>query len=227
MGASSWNWLWVWGGEESTAAVLVGLSLLFLPLFIFRKKSFSLYPALLGVAGIGLVMLAAPSWRFGIGYMIIIPALFFSDVLKKCFEHRRAQSLVSPLEAKLNIVKLAVVGLASLVFLAVGFLVDSGFEKQIQIGIHEGRVTPISYRRILLPPPTHNVQTHYTSRKTGIYKLSDLELVPIKARGFEYSVPKVGFQCWTADLPCACTIVSEVSLRSLGKGIEGGFKRTK
>jgi hypothetical protein len=61
--------------------------------------------------------------------------------------------------------------------------------------------------------------------------LKDIEVTVERINDIEYFKPKVGEQCWAAELPCAPNkLPGEVRLRDAARGIGGGFalsRRTK
>jgi len=85
VGANQWNWLPMWVEREMQATIQVLLSLI--TVLVLMKYRYKLadyaFIFLLGGIGITFMMLQAPTWRFGLGYLTVIPALGIALLLSK------------------------------------------------------------------------------------------------------------------------------------------------
>jgi hypothetical protein len=74
--ANDWNWLPKWAERELQATIQILLSVITTGIFISKSRitSTNLIVILTGMGGILFMMVFAPSWRFGLGYLTIIPA---------------------------------------------------------------------------------------------------------------------------------------------------------
>ncbi len=84
-GANWWDWLPKWIEREMQATIQILLSLLTCLLLLQRKQNISgqIFIFLLGFVGITFMMVQAPVWRFGLGYLTVIPALGIALLLSK------------------------------------------------------------------------------------------------------------------------------------------------
>jgi hypothetical protein len=84
-GANWWNWLPMWIEREMQATIQILLSLLTCLLLIKYKQQIAgqMFIFLLGFVGITFMMAQAPVWRFGLGYLTVIPALGLAVFLSK------------------------------------------------------------------------------------------------------------------------------------------------
>ncbi len=87
--ANWWDWLPRWIEREMQATIQILLSLLTCLLLLQQKQHISgqIFIFLLGFVGITFMMVQAPVWRFGLGYLTIIPALGIALLLSK-IHHR-------------------------------------------------------------------------------------------------------------------------------------------
>jgi len=84
-GANWWNWLTQWVEREMQATIQILLSLITFLLLIRHKQQIAgqMFVFLLGAVGITFMMVQAPVWRFGLGYLTVIPALGIAVLLSK------------------------------------------------------------------------------------------------------------------------------------------------
>jgi hypothetical protein len=79
--ATSWNWIVPWLRMEKTSAALLFLSLTAIVSLSWSrasnlfKQSGLIYVVVLGVSGIAFMLYGAPTWRMGLGYLVVLPAL--------------------------------------------------------------------------------------------------------------------------------------------------------
>ncbi len=80
-----WDWLPKWIEREMQATIQILLSLLTCLLLIKYKQRIAgqMFIFLLGFVGITFMMAQAPVWRFGLGYLTVIPALGIAIFLSK------------------------------------------------------------------------------------------------------------------------------------------------
>lgn len=101
VGANQWNWLPMWIEREMQATIQILLSLITFLLLIRYKHQVAghIFIFLLGAIGITFMMVQAPVWRFGLGYLTVIPALgialLLSKVHHKILDYSKRLKLVS------------------------------------------------------------------------------------------------------------------------------------
>ncbi len=83
--ANWWNWLPKWIEREMQATIQILLSLITFLLLIRYKNQVAgyMFIFLLGFLGITFMIAQAPVWRFGLGYLTVIPALGIALLLSK------------------------------------------------------------------------------------------------------------------------------------------------
>jgi len=88
--ANWWNWLPDWSVRQLQATIQILLSVITLIVLISSKHQVldrdSLFILILGGVGITFMMVMAPDWRFGLGYLTVIPALGFALLLSKSYD---------------------------------------------------------------------------------------------------------------------------------------------
>lgn len=203
---------------------LVGPSLLIIhPLStIFRKGKLPQnisdfkWIAAVGVSGSLLVMIAAPSLRFGLSYFIIIVAYALSvlpvSVPKIVVSRNNAQIIAA---------------IPVIILFVVGSMIKSKTELQYNRLVNSGVVTGISpIERLLLPPPLFKYGLkgiNVVDPVSEIRSVNDITYIKM----FSNSKEREMHVCWNEKLPCSQTILAGIRLIDKEKGLSAGFMKDK
>jgi hypothetical protein len=147
-------------------------------------------------SGISFIMLTAPFLRFGLGYLVLTPALATA-----IYCDRNDKTFLSPLQQQFILWKQHKTS-RNIPFAAALFLVSAITVTQLQG----------DYSRVLLPPPLPKVRTIQRQVNNVTYYSPSAD----KLWGTEL--------CWATQLPCALT-VKNTRLRDPERGIRAGFIR--
>jgi hypothetical protein len=234
--ANSWNWLWHWIQSEKQATFLIICSILS-TIGITRTSKYvqvhgKNYALTLGGLGIAFMMYGAPSLRFGLGYLCILPALLMAVYCNVGSPFMAIAVLVisgaSNSWLGFSTTGLAILGatlIVSLVILLVIRFYRERVAKQLflifmffligVIPLKSSLLNTNSKLYLILPPqlqiPKH---TELLNRQTNDIKY----LVPQLISGED--------QCWAAELPCTPNLTYEdIKLRDPEHGIGAGFIR--
>jgi len=234
-------WFTRWTNMERNAVFLIGCSLASaLLLFISPNRSLATernYALAIAFSGIALMMNSAPSLRFGMGYLCILPAVWLAQqfTLKSplaglsVFLIGGAASL---LQQPLN--DLAIFGVPALLLtIAIAFLTSKVKAQWLHTalvsilviiavlatwqGLNERKILPLIQAPDLLLPPT--MQTLEGGRKS-LKQVNDVKFyVPAES---ERS------QCWAAEIPCTPYLtLPDIYLRDAKQGLRGGFVKAQ
>ncbi|NJM96551.1 MAG: hypothetical protein HC800_04525 [Phormidesmis sp. RL_2_1] len=190
-----------------SGAMAVGLLRRSPQIFERSRRMAMVWLVILSVIGIGFMLQAAPLFRFGMGYLLLLPALTGAIILERWqghhqehhHEHLLTQRL-GPLRHRicLNPMLKLVTKPRAASLLTVGLL--SAMVVSIQAS-ETGR------DRLFLPPPLA-IPTSQVQSLNGI-----VYFVVQNERG----------ECWAATLPCVQNPRSDIKLRNPQLGIKGGF----
>jgi len=230
--ASSWNWLPGWLLREKAVSLLM-LMCLTAGLASPRCIADGLFqgywwPFAVGSAGVVYMMLLAPTWRFGLGYVSVLAGVC---VGLPCERWARDFGLMS----RRHIASKEAVAASLLV--ASGLLVPfaayarskffSRVDAAIDVAVKKGTLSADTnyLARMAIPPVVLNFQMN--TRPDGSSTVSGLDAEDYTVNSIRYLVPK-GAVCWGATLPCVPPDpmkLQAVALRDPAKGIAGGFAR--
>jgi hypothetical protein len=194
------DWLKIWlgfGPENQVFACLLLLALLLTPL-AWRKSSVA-QRATLAIAwgGTGFVLWSAPVLRFGLGYLVMVPALAISAV----WMGRHPWSSEWP---RLSQACLWAFALLPLLFMGLHF---NPFERAYYAALDEGRGPNPDERRFnfLIPPVLHGVV--FVRSDIHKYAIAGMAAPAVTMRnsgGVEVYSPTGANDdsCWNAPLPC-------------------------
>ncbi|MEL6468466.1 MAG: hypothetical protein AAFQ74_01955 [Cyanobacteria bacterium J06623_4] len=166
-----------------------------------RLPASGLY-GLIGLSWLGtaFVMLKAPLFRFGMGYLLLLPTLVLVAM---------SYALIQKAVAKLRYsMRRRFSTIFTLVLLSAGLALTIGMTGDVlRKEALRGSASSRLFSRVLVASPLPAVNT-YTHTLNGIPYIITLH---------ERS------QCWSAALPCVSLLHSEVKLRRPSVGIRGGF----
>jgi len=225
-GSSLLGWLSSWWRFEWVAAGLLLLSALAgLRLVVTRAcKSYAeSWVAVLGVVGIVYLLAAAPTWRFGLGYLVLLPAL---AVAPRYAGTKSGLPTWVRLPGRLGHFALAgtVVGL----FLALHVhLVPRPSYRLLDEILAAGLIASDDHPHfnLLLPPRIWNI-AYDVDKTTGRTVAKRNVIVQDTVGDVRYSRTEDAGKsdlCWDAPLPCAWQRLADTRLRHPAKGFVEGF----
>jgi hypothetical protein len=228
--ARDWNWIIPWFTKETGCALLLLLSVIAAAVMILQCTSLkrmpgNLYVIALAGAGIAFLLYAVPTWRFGLGYLVLIPALLASTHTERLMhlsgKIRRFRLLFSA-------PGLAIIGAFALAF-HIYLLPRPTFRPLEQFASANPAIVGNDrpHFNLLIPPRLWSVDFE-TDPETGRkIAASPAALIKDSSADVVYYRPDPAKSelCGDAPLPCSPLGLHDVSLRNFGKGISGGFVR--
>lgn len=149
----------------------------------------------MGIVGLAFVMATSPFFRFSAPYIVMLMAIGLARLLARLMPWYRLKSNRSNASPKLS--KPAIGLSLALVALCLG----------------------LESRSLVIPPPMQFSALWLQKETNGIvYRSPKSGDVP------QDKVPNKDM-CWTAQIPCAYEITSDIHLRDVDRGIAGGFVR--
>ena len=230
-GANSWNWIAPWFAEEKVCSLLLALSILAILVIILRhaRKKYvywNSYSAFLALAGIAFMMYAAPNWRFGLGYLVILPALSAASYLP-WFQHQFRQFHgMMP-----STCWIWIGGITSLLIVTHIYVAPRPTFKPLGDIAHNSSVAGDDnpHFNFIIPPRIWNIQFAVDTATGRKIASPDKPIIMDSVGDFTYYRPAYPHEselCVDAALPCAIGKLNGLRLRDSGKGIAGGFVKT-
>ena len=211
--ATSLNWILPWIRAEKLCAALILCSFLALVILVAtpaKRAPGQSYIIALGVVGIAFMFYGAPTLRFGMGYVVLLPSLVVA----------RYMSSFSAIQERLNVKILK--NFVFLSFTVATFLALHALDEGIANRLDAARDNP--QFNLLLPPPILN-RYYEVDAVTGKILPFEIVIVADRIEDVLYYRPENTDQCWDAPLPCANGRLENVRLRQQDKGIASGFVR--
>lgn len=224
-GATAWNWIFPWLGAEKTAAMLLLFSMLAMIRLVSVRSSMSFASSCVmasAIGGIAFMLYAAPTWRFGLPYLVLLPALAFASLgsgATRFGAWMQGAVRVKTFEAWGAIVAMGVA--------VHGHLVPPPFQRVITEEVaarFRGQGNP--QFNLWRPPRTWSVILE--RGPTGQLQAFENTVVPDRIEELQYFRPQAPDRttlCWDAPLPCATDRLENVRLRDSRRGLAGGFER--
>jgi hypothetical protein len=230
VGVTTWNWLFPWVRSEKIGSALILLSLVtavgILGCSRYRQSKGTLPIIAIGLSGISFMLCTAPSWRFGLGYLILLPALsltLWGNTLLTAF-------LASPFamlrnSALLGTIAALSIALHSHILQRPSYkLLDSYFASNPEISGYKPHFS------LFLPPTTQNICNITDSNTGDTVAIIKNVLIKKQAQNFIYFKPEKSDTCWDSPLPCTADPAEDpstnIALRDRQQGIAGGFVRS-
>lgn len=232
---SSQLWLWHWFKHEKQTVFLLICSIISAVSILYisnpcriRKQSWLLA---LGVLGIAFMMYGAPTTRFGLGYLALLPSLLLAGYFNKLlfpFIHQCTSLFLNKKSIKSILVFLLIFGG---LIISLGYSFKTAPERKLLAAIERRDVfvNPSEQSRWFLPPKMLNIQWLRQPGKEGsypdVYEPSNLELSRKQINNINILIPRSDSlaQCWAAELPCTPKLRKDVKLRNPERGIRDGF----
>lgn len=189
------------------------------------------YILLIGGFGITFMMYGAPSFRFGLGYLCLLPTFLMAAYCYKTSPLRiTALWVTSGLSNSwlgASISGLIMLGTTLIISLAV-WLYSSRIKTQNFIIFLLLLTWIIPLKTSLITPIIPTIQQHFVL-PPKLLTPKPYELVNKQINGINYVAPhpRLGTdQCWAAELPCTPSLTYEdIKLRDPESGIRKGFRR--
>ena len=203
----------------------MGLSLLAIVFLVASRAKRRLrqnrYIMALAITGTVFMFTGAPTWRFGLGYLVLLPPLLVASHDNLCLA----------ITGKLRGIKI----LHSFAF--------TGLLTALVIALHVHLIPRPSYRLLdevvedkivsrhghphfnfLYPPRIWNIgyQKDISAGVTVAFKNT---IIQDHAENFIYNRPEDSKVCWDAPIPCAPVKLKNIELRDHEAGLEDGFER--
>ena len=223
-GATAFNWIGPWLRAEWLSSGLLLLSVLALFfLLLFRASEMVRQMRIivfLGVLGISFMLYAAPNWRFGLGYLMLLPALTVMGKNEFCAAKLMTFSKWN--EAKM----MTCLGLFVAIIIAVHpHVVPRPSYQLLDEAISRGQLSGAGHPHfnLLLPPRVWNFAQDDSTGKAE--KLFDNTIIQNQSADLTYQQPasEDTYACGNAPLPCAPYQLQNIKLRDSRAGLRGGF----
>jgi hypothetical protein len=230
-GATSWNWLIPWIRAEKVGCALILLTLASAVYIICcAKQRYSTRGSLpviaIGLSGTAFMLFTAPSWRFGLGYLVLLPALFLTMLGERTITTIFTLPVFKLTRYRALTVALVTLGIAlhsHLLPRPSYKLLDDYFSKT------PGTGSDNPHFNVLLPPKAQNISNEINPATGRTVSMSRDTLTKKNAVDFTYFQPQTSQTCWDSPLPCSAGPVDDppdaVALRDWKHGIAGGFIR--
>ena len=245
--ANSWNWIWPWLTSyklyyfNRQTALLIIFSLI-LPLayqFVPKKSDIVSQNKMvlsLGVGGIIYFMCTAPTLRFGLGYLLILPSFFLGLICWK-FSYKIIVCVMGIFGLLISLMLSSLKGshdphysfgpilmLISLVLVFILFVFKLNIPLKILI------ILPI-FTLVWLAVVTYLVsnKNYLGEHQTDIFGflppplIADTPIITRKINDVTYFNPEKGDQCWAVALPCTPEQPANIQLRLPKSGFSKGF----
>jgi hypothetical protein len=229
------QWLGHWLFYEGEAAILLGCSAIAVFWLLKRPVKIPGQIWLIGIAvlGIGMVMLGAPTLRYGLGYFCILPALVaaFYCQSQPFMSLSLVLSLLSGMDLWMGAAQNRVLFLGVLWGVNIGLY----FWKSV-ISEPQALGLGLLFSLIFVANTTFETTALVASLDINPLKQANTYFWPVRlptpplqtkqVNDVSYSSPLSGNSCWGATLPCTFTPTDPTTkLRQPNRGIAGGFVR--
>lgn len=221
------NWLPAWLAAEKVCASLIVLSLISTACILLSptgrmqlKESTPVLAA--GILGPLFMLATAPSWRFGLGYLVLPPALAIAQhVAASPPVWLRTGSLL-----RVNNIGLWGTLIAMAIALHSYAMPRPSFKMLDTIATHNDPAHGNAHFNLQLPPKPWDIRYELDATGTNATALFEGRPIVNTDAEFTYFTPNEDGSsevCWDAPLPCAPNKLADVKLLDPGKGIAGGF----
>jgi len=172
--------------------------------------------------GIAFMFLKAPTWRFGLGYVFVVPALLTAILQKK-----REGAMKRSFAVMKNLAAFSLLGGMMVLYIIPSSLITRYSHRQIDKaqGEKPAGLGMNVFSSFLLPPKTWNME-YDLEKDTGEIITSPVVIIKERTADVTYYRSSDGEMCWDAPLPCAPEKLQDIRLRNPGLGLAGGFVRT-
>jgi hypothetical protein len=229
-GATSWNWIIPWFTEEKVCSLFLALSvfaLIILMISYARRNSVygNRYVVILALTGIAFMFYAAPTWRFGLGYLVMLPALAAAGHAAWLMQQFRW------LQGKAVITNWGWVGGVTALAVAthVYIVPRPTFRALEEVVVNKsiaGNDHP--HFNFMLPPRIWNIQfiaDALTGKKTPSFEDTIVRDMVGDFMYYRPEHPETFELCGDSSLPCAIGKLYNLRLRDPIAGLSGGFVR--
>jgi hypothetical protein len=226
--ATGWNWFLPWVKTEMLATAMVLLSF-FAVIWIVASRVSEIrrgiiYIVALGISGITFMLYSSPSWRFGVCYLVVLPALVVA-IKAKTFHMLNIPDKIMRLPKNFGLiatVTAVVIGGHAHVLPRPSYqLLDHAVASKLVVSEDSPHFNP------LLPPKLWRLG-YEADVETGKMHVIENVIVLDHTSDIVYYRPENPYmidQCWDAPLPCSIVKLKNIKLRQPTKGIAGGFEK--
>lgn len=222
--ATSLNWILPWFRNEKVCTALILFSLWATVSLLFRRESRtrqSKYVIFLGLAGILFMFYGAPTWRFGLGYLIVVPALAATsctNLYNFLLEKIKGISVLN---------SFGFIGLISAAFIALHVhIIPRPSYTLLDEAVANNLVTSEEgpHFNLIFPPHIWNLSYDSDTMTGETIALENL-IIEEQVGDIVYHRPAESDVCWDAPLPCSPSGLGEIELRLEDEGLRGGFEK--
>jgi hypothetical protein len=222
--ATSLNWILPWFRGEKVCTALILLSLWATVSLLFRRESRTRqngYVMFLGGAGIAFMLYGAPTWRFGLGYLAVLPALAATN---------RANSYIAALNkvrgtGRLNRFSFIAITTAVFIVIHVHIVPRPSYkllDEVVANNLVEREGNP--HFNLVLPPHIWNL-SYDSDSMTGETIALENVIIEEQTGDIVYYRPEESDACWDAPLPCSPGRLGGIKLRQENGGLGRGFEK--
>jgi hypothetical protein len=242
--ANSWNWIWTWLTSDKLyflnrqTALLIILSVILVLVYQFVLKKSNLVNQnkmllFLGVGGTIYFMVTAPTLRFGLGYLLILPS-FFLGLICYNFSSKAIVMIIGifglliSLEGSYSYYDVHSFGqnlmLISLLLTFILLIFRLNIPLKILIILPIFTLASLSVATYLM-----SNQNYLGEHQTDIFGflppplISNIPIITRKINDVTYFNPEKGDQCWAATLLCTPEQPKNIQLRLPKSGFGKGF----
>lgn len=221
--ASSLNWVLPWFRSEQVCTALIFFSLLAIVSLLTSRESRTRqngYVMFLGIAGITFMFYGAPTWRFGLGYLVVLPALaaaFRTNFYNAILEKFKRLTVLKSFSAICIITTFFIALHVHIVPRPSYRLLDEVIANNI-IASEEN-----PHFNLMLPPRAWNL-SYDLDAKSGKTLALENAIIQDQAGDIVYYRPEQSEACWDAPLPCSPNRLGKIKLRQENVGFSGGFE---
>jgi hypothetical protein len=229
--ATSLNWIIPWFKSEIMCVFLLLLSVIsiVISLFLSAKRkvvSHNCHIMAIAIFGMAFMLYSSPTWRFGLGYLVILPALMLANNVKLC----PPQFEIFPSIKRVN--NFGVIGTVTAVLLILHiYIVPRSSFKLLDESVSKKWIISDDnpHFNFLLPPRIWTIGAEM-DEGTGAFVAFENVIIRDSTEDFTYYRPDNPVKsdtCWDSPLPCAPDKLKDVKLRDQIKGYAKGFKIIK
>jgi hypothetical protein len=223
--AAFWEWIVPWFQAEKVCTAFIFLTILAIIILVSSRTRTTLwqsrYIMAIGISGSAFMFFGAPTWRFGLGYLVVLPALAVAN-------HANSRTVLreKPKE-KQWVGSFGLIGITAAVIIAFHVhvmprpsyrLLDEALAAKLVASDDN------PHFNWLLPPRIWSI-AYEADEVTGRIMALENIIVVDNTSNIVYYRPERSDTCWDNPLPCAPTKLEKISLRHQDRGIAGGFEK--
>jgi hypothetical protein len=224
--ATSWNWIMPWLRAEKVSAALILLSLSALAMLVRTRARLTLrqhgYIVALGISGTAFMFYGAPNWRFGLGYMVMLPALAIA------VQDKLLRPGAGNLRVTAGLQSLGALGVITGVLVALHIhVLPRPSYRLLDQSVTQKVITSEDnpHFNLLLPPRIWSIGYEREEETGRAFSYANV-IIADRVENLVYYRPEQSATCWDTLLPCATGKLKEIKMRKPDK-LHGGFTRSQ